>query len=113
MRSKFTTESCWATSRSWPRPVAWRWTIAARIPIAVWSPAPVSARPPMALVGGPSGEPVILAALVGQRGAALLAGGRLDLDDISAEPREHLRGARSRLVLRQIENANPIESLRH
>src|SRR5436309_11928536 len=62
MRSKFTTESCWATSRSWPRPVAWRWTIAARIPIAVWSPAPVSARPPMALVGGPSGEPVMLMA---------------------------------------------------
>src|SRR5229473_2582154 len=32
------------------------------MPIAVWRPAPVSARPPIAFVGGPSGEPVMLIA---------------------------------------------------
>src|SRR5687768_891580 len=36
--------------------------MAARMPIAQCSPAPVSARPPMAFVGGPSGDPVMLMA---------------------------------------------------
>src|SRR3972149_2859286 len=62
MRSRFTTASCCATSSCWPTPVVWRWMIAARTPIAQCSPAPVSARPPMAFVGGPSGQPVMLSA---------------------------------------------------
>src|SRR5262249_26497145 len=59
IRRRLTTASCCATSSCCPPPVACRWMIAARMPMQVWRPAPVSARPPMALVGGPSGEPVM------------------------------------------------------
>ncbi len=58
-------------------------------------------------------EPRVLAALVGERGAAGLAGGRLDLDDLRPEPRQHLGAARSRFVLGQVEDTNPVEGLGH
>src|SRR5207245_1778541 len=42
-----------------------------------------------------------------------LATGRLDLDDVGAEPGEHLGAARSRLVLRQVQHHDPFERLPH
>src|SRR2546426_478913 len=117
MRSRFTTESCWATSSRWPRPVVWRWTIAARIPIAVWSPAPAIRfqieRDALLVRVQQQEEPGVLAALVGERRAPLLTRRRLDLDDVGAEPPQHLGGAWARLVLGQIEDADPLESFRH
>src|SRR6185295_18163913 len=58
-------------------------------------------------------EPGVLALLVGQRQASGLAAGRLDLDDLGAEPREHLRAAGARLVLGEVEHANSLECLLH
>src|SRR5262245_66479983 len=58
-------------------------------------------------------EPRVLAALVAERGAAGLARGRLDLDHVGAEPREHLGAARARFVLGQVEDADSVESLGH
>jgi len=48
-----------------------------------------------------------------QRGAPGLAARRLDLDDVGAEPGQHLRGAGPGLLLGEIENANPVERLGH
>src|SRR3989475_11886395 len=42
-----------------------------------------------------------------------LATRRLDLDDVGAEPGEHLGAARSRLVLRQVQHHDPFERLPH
>src|SRR5262245_64709516 len=50
-------------------------------------------------------EPRVLAALVAERGAAGLARGRLDLDHVGAEPREHLG--------RSEEHTSELQSLRH
>jgi hypothetical protein len=40
-------------------------------------------------------------------------GRALDLDHIGAEPGQHLRAGRARLVVREIDNANAFESLTH
>ena len=58
-------------------------------------------------------EPRVLAALVGERGAAGLASGRFDLDDVGAQPRQHLGAGRAGFVLGQVEDANAVEGLGH
>src|SRR5262249_25254144 len=58
-------------------------------------------------------EPRVLAPLVRQRGAPRLAAGRLDLDDLGAQPREHLRAGGAGFVLGEIEDADSVEGLGH
>src|SRR3989442_3071704 len=209
MRTRLSTASCWATSTRCPTPVVWRWTIAARMPMARWSPAPVSPSPASTRTGGPSAARVTLIAppmglgdhlevlVVGVRPAAAealdrgrddpridptkvlvpepeplhrartkvldedvgaldhprekgapfgrfeverhallvavqqqeepgievgplrqcaaprLAPWRLDLDDVGAEPRQHLGATRPSLVLREVEHHDPVERLGH
>src|SRR5207302_5011753 len=48
-----------------------------------------------------------------ERAPPRLATRRLDLDDVGAEPREHLGAARPRFVLREVEDDDPVERLAH
>src|SRR5213076_2586533 len=48
-----------------------------------------------------------------ERASPRLAARRLDLDDVGAEPREHLGATRARLVLREVEDDDPVERLAH
>src|SRR5207245_2784204 len=50
---------------------------------------------------------------LGERAAPRLASRRLDLDDLGAEPAEHLSAARPCLVLREVQHHDPIERLGH
>ena len=58
-------------------------------------------------------EPRVRVGPLRERAAARLAARRLDLDDVRAEPREHLGAARPRLVLREVEDDDPVERLAH
>ena len=57
-----TTASCIDTSTCWPRPVVWRCCNAARMPIAICMPVPLSPIAGNTRVGGFSGKPVTLIA---------------------------------------------------
>ena len=56
------TASCIATSMRWPRPVSWRWKSAARMPMAVCRPVPVSPMVGPGLSGRWPASPVVASA---------------------------------------------------
>src|SRR5262249_49021409 len=58
-------------------------------------------------------EPGIQIGAVGDHATPGLAARRLDLDDVGAEPAEHLRAARSRLILSEVQHHDPVERLGH
>ncbi len=59
----------------------------------------------MSMTGHPDGPPT--------KAIGGLAGGRLDLDDLRAEPGEHLGAGGPRFVLGQVEDADAVEGLGH
>src|SRR5437667_318661 len=115
MRTRLSTASCCATSTCWPSPVRSRCTSAARMPMAQWSPAPVlQIERDAPLVGvEQKEEPRVRVGPLREHAPPRLASRRLDLDHVGAEPREHLGAARSRLVLREVEDHDPVEGLAH
>jgi hypothetical protein len=57
--------------------------------------------------------PAVDAGPVAQREAVGLAGERLDLDDLGAQPREELRAGRAGLVLAEVDDADAVEGFGH
>ena len=58
-------------------------------------------------------EPGIEVGPLRQCAAPRLTPWRLDLDDVGAEPRQHLGATRPSLVLREVEHHDPVERLGH